>query len=162
MSILAEKKDATSADDLEAEAFREFLEEQDVKSSLPPNADMDRALEEHIERHGDLRFALSERSNAQPFAPSPGTEQAAAREPAKAPPVSELSPVTRKRARRARGRNLVQALNTAILLAFWALLVSAAARFVEVPLGYLLGAAFALPVVLLLVRRCGNARRERR
>lgn len=158
--MLAEKKDAMSADGLEAEAFREFLKEQDIKSALPPSADTDRALEEYIERHGNLRFVLSERLNAPPLAPALGT--APAREPAKAPPVSELSPMTRKRARRARGRNPVPALNTAMLLAFWALLVSATARSVEFPLNCALGAAFALPVALLLVRRHRNAKHERR
>lgn len=162
MSKLAEKKDAASADDLETEAFREFLREQDMKSALSPNANTDRALEEYIERHGNLRFALSEGSGAPPFASSPRTEPASTHESAKAPPVSELSPGTKKQARRARGRNLVQALNTAILLTFWTLLVSATIRFVEIPLNYILGAAFALPVVLLLVRRYRNAKHERR
>lgn len=162
MSRLAERKDAASADDLETEVFREFLREQDMKSALPPNVDTDRALEEYIERHGNLRFSLSEGSGAPPFASPPKTEPASARESAKAPPVSKLSPSTKKQACKARGRNLVQALNTAILLVFWALLVSATIRFVEVPLNYILGAVFALPVVLLLVRRYRNAKHERR
>lgn len=157
MSRLAERKDTASADDLEREAFREFLKEQDMKSALSPGADADRALEEYIERYGNLRFTLSEGSPVLPLTP-PETELALAGEPTKAPPVSELSPRTRKRARRARVLNLMQALNIAVLFTFWALLISVTVRFVEVPLNYMLGALFALPIVLLLVRRYRNAK----
>lgn len=158
MSILAERRDAASADGLEREAFREFLKEQDMKSALSPDADTDRALEEYIARYGNLRFALSEGSSVPPLTLPPETEPAPDGEPAKAPPVSELSPRTRKRARRARVRNLVQVLNTVVLIAFWALLISVTVRFVEVPLNYILGALFVLPIVLLLVRRYRNAK----
>lgn len=96
-----------------------------------------------------------------PFSAPPGTGPSPAGEPAKARPVSELSPRTRKQARRARPRNLVQALNTAMALALWVLLVSFAVRFVEVPLNYVLGAAFSTPLVLLSARWLRNARRRR-
>ena len=158
MSILAERKDAASPDDIEREVFREFLKEQDMESALSPDADTDRALKEYIERYGNLRFALSERSTVPPPTSPPEKEPAPASEPAKAPPVSQLSPRTRKQARRARARNLVQTLNTVVLLAFWALLISVTVRFVEVPLNYIFGALFALPIVLLLVRRYRNAK----
>ena len=154
------EKYAASADCLEQEAFREFLEEQDIKSTLPPGADAARSLREHIELRGDLRFVLPG-SCMPPFSAPPGTGPSPAGEPAKARPVSELSPRTRKQARRARPRNLVQALNTAMALALWVLLVSFAVRFVEVPLNYVLGAAFSTPLVLLSARWLRNARRRR-
>ena len=134
MSILAERKDTASADDLEREAFGEFLEEQDIKSTLPPGADADQALREYIEIHGNLRFVLAGSGTS-----TSETESATADTPAKARPVSELSPRTRKQARKARPRNLVQMINTAMLFAFWALLVSFAVRFVEAPFNYILG-----------------------
>ena len=153
MSILAEKRGAASADYLAQEALREFLEEQDIKSTLPPGADADQALREHIELYGNLRFVLAGSGTSTSEA-----EPAAADTPAKARPVSELSPRTRKQARKARPRNLVQMINTAMLFAFWALLVSFAVRFVEAPFNYILGAVFSMPVVLLSVRWLRNAK----
>ena len=153
MSILAERKDTASADDLEREAFEEFLEEQDIKSTLPPGADADQALREYIELHGNLRFVLAGSGTS-----TSETESATADTPAKARPVSELSPLTRKQARKAWPRNLAQALNAAMSLAFLALLVSFTVQFVEVPLNYILGAVFSMPIVLLSVRWLRSAK----
>ena len=49
-------------------------------------------------------------------------------------------------------------INTAMLFAFWALLVSFAVRFVEAPFNYILGAVFSVPIVLLSVRWLRNAK----
>lgn len=150
MSILAERKDTASADDLEREAFGEFLKEQATDHAL-----------EYIERYGNLRFVLSEGSSAPTFTAPPEAEQAVAGKPAKARPVSELSPKTRDQARKARTRKFTPVINAVLLLAVWALMVSFAVQFMDFPLNYLLGAAFFAPIILISVKLLRNAKHKR-
>lgn len=160
MSILAERKDTASADDLEREAFREFLKEQDMKSALSSDADTDRALRAYIERNGNLRFTLSEGSSVPPFPAPQDTEPAPVSKPAKARPVIELSSQTRDQARKARARKFTPMINAALLLAVWALMVSFAVQFIDFPLNYILGAAFFAPIILISVKLLRNAKRQ--
>lgn len=150
------KEDAASADAPE-KAFLEFIKKQDMKSALPPSADTNHALREYIERHGNLRFVMSEESGTPPFAAPPETEPAPAGKPAKARSVSELSRRTRDQARKAEARRFTPAINAALLLAAWALMVFFAVQFVGFPLNYILGAAFIAPIVLIAAKLLRNA-----
>lgn len=71
---MLERKDAASEDRLEQEAFREFLDAQDVKSARPQDADVGRMLREYIESHSDLGFAVSAEANPPPLPASAGTD----------------------------------------------------------------------------------------
>ena len=131
-----------------------------MKSVLSPSADTDRALEEYIERHGNLRFALSEGSGAPPFASPLRTELASASEPKKARPVSELSPQTKDQARKAKTRKFMPMINAVLLLTAWALLVSLAVQFISFPLNYMLGTAFVAPIILVSVKLLRHAKHQ--
>lgn len=134
MNILAERKDVAPTDASE-KTLIEFLKEQDMKSTLSPSADMDHALREYIEHHGNLRFMLSEGSSMSPFTALPA-EPAPTSERPKTRPVSELSPLTRNQARKAKARRLTPVINAVLVLVAWALMVSFAVQFIAFPLNY--------------------------
>ena len=161
MSTLTERKNDVAESDLELEALVEFLK-QDIKPAQPQNAgNREHALLNHIMAHDNLRFMLSEGSDPEPLP----TRTAEAADPIldngpKKAPISELSPQTKKQARRARTRKVAPIINIVVLFAFWTLLISVVIRFVDFPLNYILGAAFVFPLVLKSAQLLRNAKHQ--
>lgn len=160
MSILTERKNDVAESDLELEALVEFLK-QDIKPAQPQNAsNREHALLNHIMTHDNLRFMLSEGSDPEPLPTRTAEADPILGNGPKKAPISELSPQTKKQARKARTRKAAPIINTVVLFAFWALLLSVVIRFVDFPLNYILGAVFILPTVLMSVPLLRNAKHQ--